>query len=101
MGDGWPGRRRLASGDGSIPRTDSASPDLEKPGVTELGVVWLVPSRGRGCSRHPTPTSTDRTPSNVTAGREYVLFPAVTKGCLMEVRGAHYPPTWGLNTTPL
>ena len=27
--------------------------------------------------------------------------PAVTKGCLVEVRGAHYPLTWGLQTTPL
>ena len=28
-------------------------------------------------------------------------LPAVTKGCLMEVRCAHYPLTWGPNTTPL
>ena len=27
--------------------------------------------------------------------------PAVTKECLIEVRGAQYPLTWGLNTTPL
>ena len=31
----------------------------------------------------------------------FFLLPAVTKGCLMEVRSAHYPLTWGLNTTPL
>ena len=29
-----------------------------------------------------------------------MIIPAVTKGCLMEVRGAHDPLTWGLNTTP-
>ena len=27
--------------------------------------------------------------------------PAVTKGCLMEDRGAHYPLIWGQKTTPL
>ena len=46
-------------------------------------------SRKRGASRQP---EWELTKAHA---------PAVTKGCLMEVRGAHYPLTWGLKTTPL
>ena len=46
----------------------------------------------------------DRTSAHKSApknGSQKGQPPAVTKGCLMEVRGAHYPLTWGSNTTPL
>ena len=33
--------------------------------------------------------------------KDNILSPAVTKGCLLEDRGAHYPPHWmELQTTP-